>query len=67
VADAATDWTTAGQAYVPPQPGDQVQQRQSADVGGRRDKFWRLKNIKGPPSSLADAIDTIDTPDRRRS
>jgi peptide/nickel transport system substrate-binding protein len=65
VADAATDWTTAdGQTYTfhlnPAIKFNSGNPLTSADV---KWSFTRLENLKGPPSSLADAIDTIDTPD----
>ena len=65
VPDAATDWaTTDGITYTfhlnPAIKFNSGNPLTSTDV---KWSFTRLENLKGPPSSLADEIDTIDTPD----
>jgi peptide/nickel transport system substrate-binding protein len=65
VPSAATDWSTSdGITYTfhldPSITFNSGNALTSTDV---KWSFTRLENLKGPPSSLADEIDTIDTPD----
>ena len=66
VASAATEWTTAPDAKSftfklnPAAVFNSGNPLTSADV---KFSYQRLHNLQGPPSSLADNIDSIDTPD----
>jgi peptide/nickel transport system substrate-binding protein len=65
VPDAAKDWNTPdGLTYTfHLNPGITFNSGNTLTSADVKWSFARLENLKGPPSSLADEIKTIDTPD----